>query len=62
MKNDIYWLFKDLLEEIFQVDPDRRPSCTELLEHPFFKETYKSSYSIFKNLYYKLNHVTTAEN
>ena len=36
----------DFLEFIFQLNPDKRPSCSELLKHPYFTEVQRpGSYS-----------------
>ena len=45
----------DFLEFIFQLNPDKRPSCSELLKHPYFTEVQRpGSYSYqgrtFKNI------------
>ena len=45
----------DFLEFIFQLNPDKRPSCNELLKHPYFTEVQRpGSYSYqgrsFKNI------------
>ena len=45
----------DFLEFIFQLNPDKRPSCNELLKHPYFTEVQRpGSYSFqgrsFKNI------------
>jgi len=45
----------DFLEFIFQLNPDKRPSCSELLKHPYFTEVQRpGSYSYqgrtFKNV------------
>ena len=45
----------DFLEFIFQLNPDKRPSCNELLKHPYFTEVQRpGSYSYqgrsFKNV------------
>ena len=45
----------DFLEFIFQLNPDKRPSCNELLKHPYFTEIQRpGSYSYqgrsFKNI------------
>ena len=48
-KLDLYWEetkadrlsdnFKDLMQKIFSVDPDKRPTLEQIMEHPWMNET-----------------------
>ena len=39
----------NLLNDIFTFDPDKRPSCSKILNHPFFKTNSKPKITIISN-------------